>query len=616
MRIQDIRARRHAIPSAPGVYFFRDVRGRILYIGKANRLRQRILQYFSGHDTRWMIPHLLRDAHSVDWIVTQTPVEALILEAQMIRRHRPRYNTLLKDSRRLPYVRITTQDPYPKAEIVFEIPRDTAFYSGPYLSLGQARRVLQFLQRIFRIRTCDLPLDGQRTFPVCLLFHIQRCSGPCDHRIDAGTYRQDVQHAVRFLRGDRETVVRDLRQRMETHARNMEFEAAAFYRDAIQQIELWPTTLRIVDPAGRSIDLIGFTYDTSSWAMTVFMIRNGAFIDRREYTGTDPPRTPDDDEWWLQVLPQFYLNISQPPDEIWLPVALREKSLLEDWLAYHFHRTVRVWNADELSAADRDRLRWAQRNAAELHARAVAAGTAESPEDALHALKHLLHLPTLPYRIEAFDISNIQGQWNVAGMVVFEGGRPYRTHYRRFRIRTVRGADDYACMYEAVYRRLTGSLRTQMPLPDLVLIDGGKGQLNAARQAAKDAGLPDLPMIALAKREEVIFLPERREGIRLERHASALRLVQQIRDEAHRWAVRYYRKLHRKADLQMELTRIPGIGPRLARRLLDRFGTLERIRAADPEELARVIGAKRAARVHAWLHRREVQQNEEPGRDG
>ena len=598
------------IPNQPGVYFFKDRRGRFLYIGKANALRDRVRQYFSGHDTRPMVPYLLREAAYIDWVTTRTPLEALVLEAQLIRRHQPRYNALLKDTRNLPYIRVTLQEPYPRAEVAFRIENDGARYFGPFLSVGHARRVLQFVHRIFRIRACDLPLDGTRTYPVCLLYHIRRCSGPCMHHIAQDAYRADAEAAARFLEGDREGVLAELERRMQEHARRMEFEAAAFYRDAIRALRDWTPTSRVVDPAGRSIDLVAHATGGGRTVLVVFLIRHGLFVDRREFVWDRPPglepsadtAVPVDEEWWTQVLTQFYLTVAQPPDEVWLPVALAERSELEAWLERHFGRPVRLRVPAELSEADRDRLEWVGHHARQL-LQSAPEGEAADEYATLRALQHMLNLPTFPYRIEGFDISNIQGQWNVGGVVVFEGGRPKKSEYRRFRIRTVEGPDDYACMREAVYRRYAGSLRDRLSLPDLILIDGGKGQLHAALEALAQAGCSHIPAIALAKREEVIYVPTSPEPLRWPRHTPALRLLQHVRDEAHRWVIAYYRRLHRRAELQLALTEVPGIGPRLARRLLEHFGSLDALRQARVEEVARVIGRRRAEALCAWLQK-------------
>jgi excinuclease ABC subunit C len=430
------------------------------------------------------------------------------------------------------------------------------------------------------------------------------------HHIAQDAYRADAEAAARFLEGDREGVLAELERRMQEHARRMEFEAAAFYRDAIRALRDWTPTSRVVDPAGRSIDLVAHATGGGRTVLVVFLIRHGLFVDRREFVWDRPPglepsadtAVPVDEEWWTQVLTQFYLTVAQPPDEVWLPVALAERSELEAWLERHFGRPVRLRFPAELSEADRDRLEWVGHHARQL-LQSAPEGEAADEYATLRALQHMLNLPTFPYRIEGFDISNIQGQWNVGGVVVFEGGRPKKSEYRRFRIRTVEGPDDYACMREAVYRRYAGSLRDRLPLPDLILIDGGKGQLHAALEALAQAGCSHIPAIALAKREEIIYVPTSPEPLRWPRHTPALRLLQHVRDEAHRWVISYYRRLHRRAELQLALTEVPGIGPRLARRLLEHFGSLDALRQARVEEVARVIGRRRAEALCAWLQK-------------
>ena len=589
------------LPLTPGVYLFKDRRGRILYIGRATRLRQRVLSYFTGRDERPLIPFLLREAYDIDVLTTKTPFEALILEAQLIRRHHPRYNTLLKDTRGHPYVRIDPRERFPAVEIVFRTQDDGARYFGPFRSIGHARKVLDMVYRFFRIRQCDLDLNGEQRYPVCLLYHIARCSGPCAGHISPELYRADVEAAMALLDGDRGAVLERLESMMKAHARAMNFEAAARYRDAIRTLENWDPHPTVVDEKRRNLDVFGIARKDQQFALVILQIRQGRLVRKRELLlEAVDLKKEDDPEWWERVLPQYYLTVQDPPEAVWLPVVIKRKRILERWFRYHFKRRIRLVSPENLATDDTRILEWAAQNAGVILA-TYGVSALDDPARILRWVQSALNLPTYPYRVEGYDVSNIQGKWNVASMVVFERGVPKRRAYRRFRIRTVIGPDDYACLREALYRRFRGRLAVHTPRPDLILIDGGPGQLNAALEGMKAAGVSDIPVIALAKREELIYRKGTSEPLRLDRTSPILRWLQQIRDEAHRTAITFYRRLHREDLRRWSLTEVPGIGPKLAWRLLQRFSGWRELRGASFEAIAEVVGPRRARALQAWL---------------
>lgn len=589
-------------PTEPGVYLFKNYRGRILYIGKALNLRERVRSYFLARDTRPVIPHLMNEVTDVDCFPTSTEFEALILEAQLIRRHQPRFNTLLKDTRNHPYVKISRTERYPRMEIVFKVRHDSADYFGPFRSIGHARKLLDLVARIFRIRPCSLDLGGGKDYPVCLLYHIRRCSGPCAGHITEQQYALDLEGARALLEGRKDFVVNILTERIRQLSQKQAFEAAAEVRDTLRMLEEWEPQPVVAGSEDLSVDVVGVASRDRKLAWVILQIRRGRLVRRREMVST---LTREDDikhdEWWEQVLPQFYLGVSDAPDEVWVPHIWHSQPTLEEWFQYHFSRVIRIRDPRHISGNKRKIFQWAKQNAESVLATYLL-DSGVPREKILSLVQSRLSLPRYPYRIEGYDISNIQGRWNVGAIVAFEGGSALPSEFRRMKIRTVSGPDDYQSMREVIHRRFTGRLAKSLPLPDLLLIDGGPGQLHAAQEALKGIPLPDLSIVALAKKEETLFLAHASDPLRLSRADPVLKLLQSIRDAAHDTAIRYYRRLHRTQARAWLITQAPGIGNKTAKKIWHHFGSLESLRKASLETLQELLGQTRGTNFFYWLH--------------
>lgn len=592
-----------ALPARPGVYLFKNARGEILYVGKAVSLRQRVRSYFQNSaDLSPRTRRMVQEIADLDFIVTDSELEALILEANLIKRHRPKYNVRLKDDKRYPYIRISVQDPYPRVTITRRIENDGARYFGPYTSATAVYQMLDELRRIFPYLTCDRTITGQDR-RACLYYDLKRCLGPCIGAVSQAEYRAMIDGLVRFLEGHTEEVVRDLESRMWAAAEALQFERAAQLRDRLRAIRQVMERQKVVSTVAADRDVIAIARADGEACVEVFFIRQGRLIGR-EYFVLEGLEEADLQEALAGFLKQFYQAAAEVPPEIVLPEQIEEAAIIEQWLRQRRGDAVTLMVPREGEAAELVRL--ATENAVEtlnaLRARWLA--DRHRQEAALQELAEALGLPAPPVRIEGFDISNTQGTAVVGSMVVFVHGVPLKAHYRRFVVRTVQGRpDDYASMREVLTRRFrrwqeaTSSQRLpgQKPdesfavLPDLLLVDGGKGQLGVALEVLEAFGLRErVPVAALAKEREELFLPGRSEGLLLQRHAPALFLIQRIRDEAHRFALSHHRARRERLSLASLLEEIPGIGPKRRRALLERFGSLEAIRQASVEELVEV----------------------------
>lgn len=601
-------------PRSPGVYLMKDGAGGILYVGKARDLRLRVRAYFARTDARAMIPFLVSKIRDIEFIVTGTEKEALILENNLIKENRPRYNVDFRDDKAYFNIRIDPAEPFARFQLVRRPKRDGARYFGPYPSSGAARQTLQFLQSIFLFRTCrDRELQGRRR--PCLEHQIGRCPAPCTGRIDAAAYGRLVQEGIAFLEGRENALLADLRAQMDAAAEALRFEEAAMLRDRIAAIEATLERQRIVSAGGRNRDLFGLYREGDTTQVALLFIRDGRMIGQKLFPLIHL-RAPSA-ELLSSLLMRYYDAAAEIPAEIVLPVALADAAVLQEWLADKRGRAVAL--TVPRRGEVRELLAIAGRNAK--NAFQTARLVADRPEAVLPLLAEKLQLHNLPRRIECFDISNIGGQQAVGSLVVFTAGVARKADYRRFRIRTVPGADDYAMMYEVIRRRYEG----RESLPDLIVVDGGRGQLGVALAVLKDLGIEGVDVIALAKErdaaptgdragsdtapagpgrsEDRVFLPGRKDPIYLSRWPSALFLLQRVRDEAHRFALSYHRKVREKEVLRSLLDRIPGIGPARRQALLAHFGDLRRVRTATPAELMAVTGIGRGAahRIRSFL---------------
>jgi len=607
---KEFKERYPSVPTKPGVYLMKDVQGEVIYVGKAVNLRNRVRSYFHALSTDYTgkVHRLVHEIADIEFIVTDSEVEALILECNLIKKHRPRFNVRLKDDKRYPYIKISWQDDYPRVFITRHRIEDGGRYYGPYTSVSAVHQTLDLLRRLFPYLTCKREITGHDARP-CLYYHIKRCLGPCIGAVSKEEYRAMIQRISLFLEGRTEEIIADLKARMAEAAAQLQFEKAAEKRDLIQAIEQVTERQKVVLKAAKDQDVVAFTRDDGLACVQVFFIRQGKLIGR-EYFLLTGATDEDDREVLASFLKQFYDEAAYVPPEILLPIPVEESPLIEEWL-----RTRRGGGEVALRVPRRGQLRelvqMATANATETLSYLRAQWEADETKHiaALIELQEALGLSAAPVRIEGYDISNIQGTAATGSMVVFVKGVPRKSDYRRFQIRTVPGADDYAMMQEVLRRRFKRVIEARegkevLPpgkkrdesfsvLPDLLLIDGGKGQLNAALEVLQEYGLDNLAVASLAKQHEELFLPAQPDPIVLPGDSPALYLVQRVRDEAHRFAVSYHRTVRRKKGLASQLEEVPGIGPKRRQVLLQHFGDIESIRQASVDELAAVPGMTR-----------------------
>ncbi len=608
------------LPSGPGVYLFRDDAGKVIYTGKAVSLKNRVRSYFQAGikhppKTRFM----LQKTADLDFIVTDSEVEALILEQNLIKEHRPRYNVLLKDDKSYPYLKVTLGEDFPRIIITRRHVKDGSRYFGPYTRVGAVNETLRLLKRLFPFRSCkqkDLPL---RERP-CLNYHIKRCPGPCCGLVDREKYRLVINEVCLFLEGRQEDLIRRLSHRMKEAAEKLEFETAARLRDQLQAVKEVVAKQKIVSGGFEDRDILALARDSGETCVMVFFVRGGKLTGREHFMlqGTEEL---DRESVIGAFIKQYYSGVDVIPREIILSEAVaEEKAVIEEWLSGK--KGARVKLITPRRGEKKKLVEMVAKNA-RLTLEQVRSQKAARRDDAAEALAELareLGLEKPPGRIECYDISHIQGTESTGSMVVFKAGLPAGKQYRRFKIRNVDGPDDYASIREVLHRRFSkAGIERKLPdsgqdpgreagfrhLPDLVIIDGGKGQLSAAREVMKTLGYSRIPAYGLAKEEELLFGEGRNDPITLPPGSKVLHLLQRLRDEAHRFALTYHRNLRGKAGLKSLLDEVEGIGTVRRRALLKAFGSLAEIQKATPEQLAAVKGMnKKAARaVYEFFHR-------------
>jgi excinuclease ABC subunit C len=599
MAIRDIKERLNSIPTQPGVYLMKGKGGEVLYVGKAVNLRNRVRSYFqtsSSHSPK--LQRLVWSIADLEFIVTASELEALILESNLVKRHRPHYNVRLKDDKRYPYINITWQEDFPRVRVVRRMKRDGARYFGPYTSSAAMRQTLDLLRRIFPYLTCKRNIAGTDS-RACLYYHIKRCVGPCIGAVTKEEYREMMNQVCLFLEGKGEEIIASLKYHMESAAEELEYERAARLRDQIQAVEQVISRQRVISKATADQDVIAFARDDGETCVQVFFVRTGKLIGR-EYFLMDGANGVEAQEILASFIKQFYNDTAYVPSEILLPADIDEARIIERWL--RDMRGTKVALRVPRRGQKRELVKMVVENATRTLTHLMAKERLEE-ERALKALTDLqahLGLEALPLRIEAYDISNIQGVAATGSMVVFAEGLPRKSEYRRFKIRTVEGPDDYAMMQEVLRRRLRKAVAaeatavdTWAKLPDLIIIDGGKGQLSAALEILAEYGLEELPAVGLAKEREEVFRPGEPGPLMLPLDSPGLQLMQRLRDEAHRFAITYHQRLRHRQSLTSSLEEVPGIGPKRRRALLKRFGSVEAIRQASLEELATVQGMNR-----------------------
>ena len=617
MPIHNLKEQIARLPEQPGVYLYYNAGGETIYVGKARSLRDRTRSYLGAYGNSPKTNALLDEVTGLEVIVTDSVVEALVLENYLIKQRSPKFNILLRDDKNYPYLQLTTTEAFPRVLVARSVARDGNVYAGPFLPAKFARRTMSLTHKVFGIRSCNEVITGQRQ-RACLEYDIKRCLAPCVESIcSPEQYAVAVADTRLFLEGRNDELADQLRARMMAAAADERFEEAAHLRDAMRTVEtLQERQQKMASAELGDRDVFGLKLGTHGAVVQVFLVRGGRVIERIEFVTDAKEGGETESEVIEAAIQQFYFD-QIPPPEIHIPVELAEQPLLEDWLAAKAARKVRMVMPQR--GDKKGLMELALRNAA-LAYRTRFDANATANFEALEVLQAALRLPKLPRRIDCFDISTIQGSETVASMVVCEEGRMKPSEYRKFRItkNEFRGSsspkpqvpsphaegrflDDFAAMEQVVRRRYARVLENGGPFPDLIVIDGGKGQLNAAYAALETVGLANLVAIGLAKKEELVFTRDSLEPLALDRHGSALQLLQRIRDEAHRFAITFHRLSRKKRDLRSELDVIPGIGVRRRKTLLTSFGSLSGVRRATREELASVVGAKTAEAVIAYF---------------
>ena len=658
-REQHLRAILRQLPTSPGVYLMKNADGRVLYVGKADSLRNRVRSYFgskTGVDSR--IVRMTQEVADIDYVLTDTISEAFILEGNLIKEHRPRFNIRLRDDKSYPFVQITLGEDFPRIVRTRKLKRDGSRYFGPYASASSVDETLKLLRKIFPFRTCNLEIpEGKRVLErPCLLYYINRCQGPCIQAIEKAPYRATIERIVDFLEGKQEGIADELREEMTAHSEALRYEQAAIARDKLRAVERTIESQKVAAFSRAEYDVVGMAREEGEACLQLFVIRNGKMIGREHFI-VENAREATDGEVLTSFLQQYYAVSERPPREVLLPAEPAEADALAGFLTERRGSRVNVHQAER--GEKRRLVALATQNAVEALAKERAEWLADEGkrDEALEQLSAALGLPRPPERIECYDMSNIQGTSAVGSMVVFVNGRPEPREYRRFRIRSGETPDDFRMMAEVLRRRFmraarlrseTGALSlaavgadeapegdgepdepldlepgsgpveadgreerdrrhrerrdTGWALPDLVIVDGGKGQLSAAVGVMKELGLTDVPLSGLAKRFEELYVPGRSAPIILPQRSQGLYLVQRIRDEAHRFAITYHREVRGKRALTSVFDEVPGIGPARKKALLKRFGSVRRIREASLEDVAATPGVGRVAAERLKQH--------------
>jgi excinuclease ABC subunit C len=601
----DLKSLVQDLPDSPGVYLWKNEKGKILYIGKAKYLRRRVGSYLRKRGLFRRTWDMMQEARDLETILTNTEREALVLEQTLIKKHQPKYNIALKDDRRHAWVRVDLSRPIPSFEITREAQKDGANYYGPYGSTKRLERFLDTIRKSIPIAMCKDPTKVKRE---CMDYHLDRCSGPCKEHIPVEEYRSLVEQMCYYLEGRPEDLIRILQSQMKEASAAMEYEKAAELRDRLTDLEILMSRQKIVEFTGANRDVIGISRTEQAALIEMLIIRNGRMIGHDNfYFEVDLDIT--DVEVLTAFIEQFYFTIPRLPDEIILPSEIPDSEQLGTWLSEANGHPVRIMLPDD----DRgeDLVEMANKNAHRALRKMLILG--ESDDEIVHEgvkeLKEALGLAQAPMRIEGFDIANIQGTDPTGSCVVFKNGEPYNKRYRMFKVRVKETPDDYAMMREVVYRRYFGVLERKDTLPDLILVDGGKGQLKMALEALEKLGLDYVPVAALAKREETLYTRDNPDGISLDIDSEGLHLVQRIRDEAHRFAQRYHHKLREKRFTGSILEGAPGIGPKRRSALLQEFGSFDKVKDATVEQLAQVDGmSKKAAQtLREWLDSEDLE---------
>jgi excinuclease ABC subunit C len=597
------------LPAKAGVYQFLNDKGKIIYVGKANNLRNRVKSYFHSKNVNAKTEVLVSKISDLELVVTDSEVEALVLENNLIKENKPRYNVNLKDDKSFPFIKVTNE-PYPRIFSTRRVVRDGSKYFGPYTSVKSMKAALRMINQIFKIRSCKYDITDEsiakKKFKVCLDYHIKKCDGPCEGLVSQKDYNEMVDEVVKVIRGRTDDLIKDLDKKMKSSSEDMEFEKAAEIRDKIDQLRIISSKQKVVSNDFEDRDVISIAFEDKDSACSVFNIRGGKLVGKKQLQLT--LRGGEElEEIYSAAVKFYYGDHVEIPKEILFEVEPSEKDLLEEWLNQRSEKKVKIFvpQRGELKA-----LVFMCKENANLQLKEIQLQKMKKEGNvpfALSALQRDLRLKVLPRRIECFDISNIQGSDSVASMVVFVDGKPKKSEYKKFIIKEVEGPDDFASMQEVIRRRYTRLIENKEPLPELIMVDGGKGQLSSAVQILDSLGIKQFNIIGLAKRLEEVFFPEKSEPETIAKTSSGLKLLQQIRNEAHRFAITFHRVRRSKRTITTELTEIKGIGKATAYMLLSELGSVEKIKKTDTETLSKIIGVKKAQLVRGHF---ENEKNE------
>jgi len=603
--IMDLKAKLENLPTKPGVYLMKDASGKIIYVGKAKSLRNRVRAYF--HDTPPYHPKisaLISKISDFDILATDSEMEALILEANLIKEYKPRYNVNLKDDKRYPYLKVT-DEPFPRVLVVRRVKKDRAKYFGPYTNVKAMRHTLRILRRVFPIRSCNYALPSFRKIKLCLDYHIKRCLGPCEGKVSQEEYKEIIKNVLLFLSGKNNLLMEHLKERMNEYSDGEEFEKAASVRDQIKALESVIEKQKVADTEQVDRDIIAFAREKKDISVVALQIREGILIGRQNFHLTGFKESTDR-EILSTFLRQYYMHSVVIPPEIILPVEVGDQGMIADWLSSKREGKVKIIVPQR---GDKFKLLEMASYNARLSLNELLLQRSEAKKKvpiAIRSLEKDLYLSLPPRKIAAFDISNLGPSDAVGSLVFFQDGRPKKSRYRRFKIKTVEGQDDFAMMAEVVRRYFTRLTEEKQEYPDMVLIDGGKGQLSTAVQTLDSLGVKNQSVVALAKRLDEVFLHQKSDPLMIPKGSASLRLLQRIRDEAHRFAVEYHRKLRKKRTIKSELDQIPGVGPARRKVLLKHFGSVEKIKQARLEKLLQIEGINKrvAENVYRYFHPR------------
>lgn len=595
------------LPASPGVYQFLNKNGKVIYVGKAKNLKNRVKSYFQDNLTSAKTIALVSKIDDLQIFVTDSELEALILENNLIKELKPRYNVNLKDDKSFPFIKVTNEL-FPRIYPTRRVINDGAKYFGPYTDVRSMRASLRMINQIFKIRSCKLDLTEKnieaKKFKVCLDYHIKKCDGPCEGLISSAEYNEMVDEVVKLLKGKTDDLIKLLKQRMESAVANLEFEKAAEIRDKINQLDSISSKQKIVSDDFEDRDIFAIAYEGKDSTCAVFNIRSGKLIGKKQLRlsieeGEELPVI------YSAAIRFYYNELAEIPKEIILETQLNDSDALTDWLKMKSEKKVKIFVPQR---GDLKSLVKMCKENASLQLKEIQLQKMKNLGNvpySVSALQRDLRLKTLPRKIECFDISNLQGTDTVASMVVFEDGKPKKSNYRKFIIKTVEGPDDFSSMREVIERHYSRVQSENLPLPDLIMVDGGKGQLSSAVEIMNKLGFNNYNIIGLAKRLEEVFLPEQSEPLSIPKTSSGLKLLQQIRDEAHRFAITFHRTRRSKRIIKTELTDIPGIGKETANRLLQKFSSVDAIKNSSFDEIKSVIGDKKAELIKSYFKMEE-----------